>query len=227
VLGAELETGRDSALSTQHYERTMLNIAGPEYDFGSVVFAVLQECEHRRRGFDDQELDQQLIATARAKLAKIKAAYDEFGGSHVYWESLETEVLKTAMPQYLVAAREMNELERGKFGVWRGGDPLARIAFALGGLLLAWLLIFVPFVRLFEAAFLVTFVATGFFFPDIKRWTHERRHTKLLNRLVAEAAAYQRNAKLHYMTTTDIRESFALSTPQLPSERSEAEKLTE
>jgi hypothetical protein len=206
----------------------MLNIAGPEYDFGSVVFAVLQECEHRRRGFDDQELDQQLIATARAKLAKIKAAYDEFGASPGYWQALETEVLKTAMPQYMVAAREMNALERAKYGVWRGGDPLARIAFALGGLVLAWLLFFIPFVRMFEAAWMVAFIATGFFFPDIKRFTHERRHTKLLNRLVAEAAAYQQNAKLHYMTTTDIRESFALNAPQLPSERGETPtKVTE
>jgi hypothetical protein len=205
----------------------MLNIAGPEYDFGNVVFVVLQECEHRRRGFDDHDLDQQLLATARGKLAKIKAAYAEFGGSPAYWEALETEVLKTAMPQYMVAAREMNALERGKFGVWRGGDPLARITFALAGLLLAWMLFFVPFVRLFEAAFMVTFVATGFFFPDIKRWTHERRHTRLLNRLVADAAAYQQNAKLHYMTTTDIRESFTLNAPPLPSERNEAEKIAE
>lgn len=205
----------------------MLNIAGPEYDFGNVVFAVLQECEHRRRSFNDQELDQQLVATARKKLGKIKAAYDEFGGSPAYWEALETEVMKTAMPQYMVAAREMNTLERNKYGVWRGGDPLARIAFALGGLLLAWLLFFVPFVRIFEAAWMVAFTATGFFFPDIKRWTQERRHTRLLNRLVAEAAAYQQNAKLHYMTTTDIRESFAMHAPQLPSEQSEAEKIAE
>ncbi len=205
----------------------MLNIAGPEYDFGNVVFAVLEECEHRRRGFDDEDLDQQLLATARAKLARIKAAYDEFGGSPTYWESLETEVLKTAMPQYMAAAREMNALERGKFGVWRGGDPLARIAFAIGGLLLAVLLFFVPYVRMFEAAWMVTLAATGFFFPELKRWTHERRHTKLLNRLVAEAAAYQQNAKLHYMTTTDIRESFALNTPPLPSERAQTEKTAE
>ncbi|MGZ5444072.1 MAG: hypothetical protein ACXW31_07860 [Thermoanaerobaculia bacterium] len=204
----------------------MLNIAGPEYDLGSVVFAVLQECEHRRRGFDDHDLDPQLIATARGKLAKIKAAYDEFGGAPSYWQSLETEVLKTAMPQYMAAAREMNALERAKFGVWRGGDPLARIAFALGGLLIAWLLFFVPFVRMFEAMFIVTFAATGFFFPDIKRWTHERRHTQLLNRLVADAAAYQQNAKLHYMTTTDIRESFAMNAPPPPSERSEGAKET-
>jgi hypothetical protein len=205
----------------------MLNIAGPEYDFGSVVFVVLEECEHRRRGFDDEELEEQLLATARTKLAKIKAAYDEFSGSPGYWQLLETEVLQTAMPQYVAAAQEMNTLERAKFGVWRGGDPAARFAFALGGLLVGSLIVAVPFIPIFEAMFAFAAAVLGFFYPELKRWTHERRHTRLLNRLVAEAAAYQQNAKLHYMTTTDIRESFALNTPQLPSERSEGGKITE
>src|SRR5215212_9998446 len=113
----------------------MLNIAGPEYDFGSVVFVVLEECEHRRRGFDYDEAEFQLLRLAREKLAKIKKAYDEFGGSPSYWKTLETEVLETAMPQYIDAAREMTALERAKFGIWRGGDPAARFVFALGGLL--------------------------------------------------------------------------------------------
>ncbi len=205
----------------------MINIAGPEYDLGNVVFAVLEECEHRRRGFEEHDLDQQLLATARGKLATIKAAYDEFGGASSYWQLLETEVLKTAMPQYMAAAREMNAQERSRFDVWRGGDPLARITFALGGLLIASLLFFVPLVRMFEPVFIVTFAATGFFFPDIKRWSHERRHTQLMNRLVADAAAYQQNAKLHYMTTMDIRDSFAMNTPPPPSERAEGGKETQ
>ena len=188
----------------------MLNIAGPEYDFGSVVFVMIEECEHRRRGFADEELQSQLLATARAKLARIKAAYDEFGGAPAYWQSLESEVLQTAMPQYIAAAREMNALERSNFGVWRGGDPLARLAFAVGGVILAAMLIFVPFVRVFEAFLAVGLAATGFFYPELKRWTHERRHNRTLNRLVAEAARYQQNARLHYMTTTDIRESFTM-----------------
>jgi hypothetical protein len=197
----------------------MLNIAGPEYDFGSVVFVVLEECEHRRRGFDDAELAPRLLDTAKGKLAKIKAAYDEFGGAAAYWHSLQTEVLETAMPQYIAAAREMNALERSNYGLWRGGDPLARIAFGLGGLLLASLLIFVPFVRIFEVFFAGGFLLTGLVFPEIKRWTHERRHTRVLNHLVAEAARYQANARLHYMTTSDIRDSFTLSSPEPPSER--------
>jgi hypothetical protein len=199
----------------------MLNIAGPEYDFGSIVFVVLEECEHRRRGFDDEELEEQLLATARAKLAKIKAAYDEFGGSPAYWQSLEKEVLETAMPQYVDAAREMNALERSKFGVWRGGDPAARFAFALGGLVLGSIIIELPFIPIFEAMFAFGLTGLGFVYPDLKRYTHERRHMKVLNRLVTDAAAYQQNARLHYMTTTDIRESFTLNEPTLPSERKE------
>lgn len=188
----------------------MLNIAGPEYDFGSVVFVVLEECEHRRRGFDDDDTEEQLLRVARAKLAKIKQAYDEFGGSPAYWKVLETEVLETAMPQYIQAAREMTALERANFGVWRGGDPAARFAFALGGLFLGSLMLALPFLKIVEAMFAFALAGLGFIYPELKRFTHERRHFRLLNRLVVDATAYQNNAKLHYMTTSEIRESFAI-----------------
>jgi len=187
----------------------MLNIAGPEYDFGSVVFVVLEECEHRRRGFDDDEAEAGLMRVARDKLKKIKQAFDEFGGSPAYWKVLETEVLETALPQYIAAAREMTSLERSKFGVWRGGDPAARFAFALGGLLLGSLLLKLPFVPVFEAMFAFALAGAGSIYPELKRYTHERRHFRELNRLVTEATRYQENAKLHYMTTSEIRESFS------------------
>lgn len=198
----------------------VLNIAGPEYDFGSVVFAVLEECEHRRRGFDNDEIEFRLDETAKAKLKKIKAAYDEFGGSPAYWKSLQTEVLDTAMPQYIQAAKEMNAMERAHFGVWRGGDPAARLTFAVGGLILGSIIIALPFIPAIEAMSVFALAGAGAVYPEIKRYTHERRHFRVLNRLVEDAAAYQQNAKLHYMTTDEIRESFTLPEPeQLPSQR--------
>ncbi len=194
----------------------MLNIAGPEYDFGSVVFVVLEECEHRRRGFEADELEYQLKTIAKAKLAKIKKAYDEFGGSAAYWSALETEVLQTVLPQYIDAAEEMNRLERTGFDVYRRGDLAARGMFGLGGLLLGGFLLALPFVpKLFEAMFAFLVGAAGVAYPDLKRFTHERRHVRLLNRLVADAARYQQNSRLHYMTTSDIRESFQVSAPVL------------
>lgn len=195
---------------------TVLNIAGPEYDFGSVVFAVLEECEHRRRGFDDDEAEEQLLRVAAAKLAKIRQAFDEFGGSAAYWGVLEKEVLETAMPQYINAAREMTALERTQYGVWRGGDPLARFTFALAGLVLGSVIIAMPFIKIAEAMFAFALAGAGFLYPELKRYTHERRHFRLLNRLVVDAVAYQQNARLHYMTTSEIRESFTIGRPEPP-----------
>ena len=191
---------------------SVLNIAGPEYDFGSVVFVVLGECEHRRRGFERDELEFRLMEAAKAKLKKIRQAYDEFGGSPAYWQALEKEVLQTAMPQYIKAAEQMNELERKSFGVWREGDPAARTVFGIGGLVVGGIVKALPFVPTLENIFVFALAVAGFLYPDLKRYTHERRHVRTLNRLVAEAAAYQQNARLHYMTTTDIRESFHIGT---------------
>ncbi len=203
---------------------SVLNIAGPEYDFGSVVFVILGECEHRRRGFEDDELEFRLMEAAKAKLKKIKAAYDEFGGSAAYWTALQKEVLETAMPQYINAAKKMNALERNSFGVWRDGDPAARTAFGLGGLVVGGVLKVLPLIATIENMFALALAVAGFLYPDLKRYTHERRHVKTLNRLVNEAAAYQQNARLHYMTTTDIRESFHIGEP---SSETVAEERTE
>ena len=192
----------------------MLNIAGPEYDFGHVVFAVIQECEHRRRGLDDTKLDDQLNAVARGKLAQIKAAYDEFGGSAVYWKQLQTEVMDTAMPQYIQTAREMNALERSGWGVYRRGDLAARGVFGVGALLISGLLkALLPLLPALENVFVLAVAAAGLLYPDLVRYMYERRHARVLNRLVAEAAQYQQNAKLHYMTTRQIRDSFAIGEP--------------
>jgi hypothetical protein len=193
----------------------MLNIAGPEYDYAQVVYVVLQECEHRRRGFNDAEFDADVRAAAHEKLAEVKAAYDEFGGSVAYWEALEKEVEDVVLPQYIAAARDMNEAERNAFGIWRGGDVAARFAFALAGLLIGSIIIALPFVPIFEDMFAFALTFAGFVYPDIKRFFAERAHTHVLNRLVDDSARYQENARLHYMTSDDIQKAFEPGDPRL------------
>jgi hypothetical protein len=185
----------------------MLNIAGPEYDYASVVFVVLQECEHRRRGWDDSEFEEQAMATARAKLATVKAAYDEYGGAANYWERLQQEVLEVVMPQYIEAAQAANEREKSGYGVWRGGDPAARATFALIGLIIGSIIIAIPWIKIDEVMFAFALTVAGALYPDMVRFTHQRRHSRVLNRLISESAAYQENARLHYMTLDDIQKS--------------------
>lgn len=193
----------------------MLNIAGPEFDFGHVVYAVLQECEHRRRGFDAADFDDGIESCAREKLGQIKGAYDEFSGAKSYWEALEKEVMETVIPQYREPALIVTSLERSSWNVFRGGDVAARVAFALCGLIIGSLIIATPWIPIFEDMFALATTAGGFFYPDIKRYYYERQFAKLLNRLVAESSRYQDNARLNYMTRREIQESFEPGSRQI------------
>jgi hypothetical protein len=184
----------------------VINIAGPEYDFGTVVFALLQECEHRRRSFDDVAAG--VRDCAKEKLAAIHRAYADIGGSAPYWESLEKEVMKTVVPQYTAAAKQMNELEASGFGVWHQGDFAARLLFALIGLILGSIIIAVPFIPIVENMFAFALTAGGFVYPDIRRFLAERAYAKRMNELVEASAEYQANAKLRYLTDEDMDKMF-------------------
>jgi len=187
----------------------MLNVAGPDYDFGQVLGAVLMECEHRRKGIERKTLDQDLRMAAAGKLATIKAAYDELCGTPGYWQQLQREVMETAMPQYLPAAGRMTDLERNGYGVLRGGDLAARFLFALLGLVIGSLIVALPFIPIFEDMFAFALTVLGFIYPDMVRYNHQRRHADLLNRLVLEAEQYQARAQLQYMTTKELHDSFS------------------
>jgi hypothetical protein len=192
----------------------MLNIAGADYDYGQVVYVVLQQCEHRRRSFDDATFEAEVRSTAAETLAEVKASYDEFGGSAVYWEELEKEVDEVVLPQYVAAARDITERERNGYDIWRGGDLSARLVFALIGLIIGSIIIALPFIPIFEEMFAFALTAGGFIYPDVKRFMIERSYTKELNRLVATSARYQENARLHYMTSQDIKKAFEPGDPR-------------
>ena len=88
----------------------MLNIAGPEYDYAQIVYVVLQECEHHRRSFEEATFDAEVRTCANAKLAEVKAAYDEFDDSATDCETLEKEVDEVVLPKYVAAAPALHRL---------------------------------------------------------------------------------------------------------------------
>jgi len=178
----------------------VLNLAGPAYDFGPVLFAVLQECEHQRRALEPERAGKRLHEIARAKLDEVQQSYVESGGDAGYWQDLEREVFDTALPQYAPAAIEQTRLERTSYGVWRGGDPLARGAMGLGGLGLGTLVVALPLHPFLEDPFALLLAAAGFLYPEIKRWITDHRHSRFLNRLIAQAEAYQKDRRLHYVS---------------------------
>ena len=195
----------------------MLNLAGASYDFGNVLFAVLQECEHKRRALLPNEAEARLREIARAKLAEIHESYAECGGSETYWQDLEREVIETTLPQYVSAAVEQNRLEKSNYDIWRQGDPIARVLFGLLGLVIGGLIIAAPFIPIFEDAFAFLLAAGGFLYPEIKKTYSDFRHSRTLNRLIAQAEAYQKDQRLHYMSEARLQEELdAVTAPPVP-----------
>jgi hypothetical protein len=200
---------------------SMLNLAGSSYDFGHVLFAVLQECEHRRRGFVESEAEAKLLGVARDKLAEIHQSYVEAGGSAAYWQDLSREVMENTMPQYIAAAVAQTRLERANYDLWHGGDAVARGVFTLGGLTLGGLMIWAPFLPMIEdAPIAFALAAGGFFWPEIKRMVADFRHSRFLNRLIVEAEKYQKNGRIHYLSSKHFDE--ALGSLGKAEEESEA-----
>jgi hypothetical protein len=188
----------------------MLNLAGSSFDFGQVLFAILTECEHRRRGLAPEEAAEKLEEAAREKLAEIHESYVECGGTEGYFRDLEREVLETALPQYVPRAIEQTRREREGYDLWRGGDPVARAGFTLLGLVLGGLIVAAPFIPIFEDSFAFLLAMTGLFFPEITRLFFDQRHARFLNRLIHDAERFQKDRRVHYVSSAQLDQ--ALST---------------
>jgi hypothetical protein len=184
----------------------MLNLAGASYDFGNVLFAVLQECEHVRRGLLLNEAEARLRETARRKLEEIRVSYEEMGGTRPYWQDLEREVMEAALPQYIPAAVEQTRLEKSSYDLWRQGDPAARALFTLLGLILGGLIIAAPFIPIFEDTFAFLLAAMFFLYPEMKQLYFDRRHSRFLNRLIVQGEKYQSDRRLHYLSEARLQE---------------------
>ncbi len=184
----------------------MLNLAGPAYDLGNVLFAVLQECEHARRAFAPDEAPERLRETARAKLEEIRESYEESGGTEGYWRLVEREVMETALPQYVPAAIEQTRLEAGHYDLWRRGDPLARAAYGLLGLVIGGLIIALPWIPRIENTFAFFLALAGFLYPEIRKTFFDHRHSRLLNRLIVQAEKYQKDRPVQYVTEAQLQE---------------------
>src|SRR3954454_2190106 len=189
----------------------MLNVAGPEFDFGPVLYAVLQECEHVRRSLDAAEAPEQLREAARRKLAEVRESYEECGGTAPYWSDLEREVLETSMAQYTPAAVEQNRLEENHYDLWRGGDPAARALFAVLGLALGGLIIAIPWIPVFEDAFAFLLALAGLLYPEIRKTFFDFRHSQTLNNLIARAEKYQYDNRLHYTSAAKLNAELGMS----------------
>jgi hypothetical protein len=137
--------------------------------------------------------------TFRAELAELERRFLEVFDDPAHWARVEAALMEVCLPRYLAEAERFTALERRDFGVWRGGDLVARITFGLAGLALGAFLARAPFIPLpssWDALFLGLGLAAPFI-PDAQVWLHGRRYRGRLKAIIDDMAGAEAQQKLY------------------------------
>lgn len=152
------------------------------------LLRVLVDAAERRRpglGAWSPQVRETLLGIFREELAAIRPAWFELSDDAAYWEWVERLLLDDAFPRYAALAERRSELEGREFGLWRGGDLMARAAYAVGGFALGFILVKTPAIPIPTTwDFLIFAMAlAGPLVPDWQVSFHDRRYARSLEQL--------------------------------------------
>lgn len=143
--------------------------------------------ERRRGAFSqwDEAVEKALLREAEAALDEAGAQFATVADDPGYWARVRKALLTVAVPRYFRLAAEQQALEKRRYGLWRGGDLLARAAYAGAGVVLGVIIWRTPIPDWLEVLPLVLFVL-GPLIPDGQVWLHQRSYRGKLDKLAQD-----------------------------------------
>jgi hypothetical protein len=165
------------------------------------------------------QVESRLRDVFATELADVRARFLEMFDDPGYFDRLQETLLEVALPRYLSTAERQTNLEQRDFGLWRGGDLLARGVYAAAGFALGLFLVKAPFIPIPTTWDLLAF---GFllgapFIPDAQVWLLKRRHRRALRAIVADLhdAEVQRELYQPLVASSPV-DALGSGTEQLP-----------
>jgi hypothetical protein len=160
-----------------------------EFAIAKVATDVIAHLERHR---ETAVLDEATTAReVEAALAPVRAAYRDSELPPAYFTALEAE-LRAALPAaWRAVAVPFTKLEAHGFGRWRNGDLPARLAYVLGGLTLGGLIVWLPFIPIWEKWVPFALGFAGWWLPDAQATFHRRRYGRELGRIITRLGEAQ------------------------------------
>ena len=103
-----------------------------------------------------------------------------------YWQRVRRALDEILVPRYAALASSEIELAKRDYGIWRGGDLIARATFALAGFVLGIICVEVPYIPIQAKWFPALLLVLGPLFPDAVMSLHRRRWRKRLEALIED-----------------------------------------
>lgn len=162
-----------------------------KYRLAAVGRFLLEQFELRRPGLREwtPQVEASLRQQAEAELLQMERQLKELEiDDPQYWQRVRRVVDDILLPRYARVATEEIALARRDYGIWRGGDLVARATFALAGFILGILAVELPWIPVYEKWFPALLLLLGPLFPDLAMWWYRRRYRARLDELVDDLA---------------------------------------
>jgi hypothetical protein len=154
----------------------------PEFSARDVGMQVIEHLERRRPALVGS--DSLVAAEVKSALVPVRKAYAEYELPPGYIDALEAELVATLPARWRQVAAPFTKLEERGFGLWRGGDVVARLTFVLAGLVVGGLIVAAPFIPIWEKWFPFALAIAAWWLPDAQARWQKRRYAKELGAIV-------------------------------------------
>ncbi|HZS41666.1 MAG TPA: hypothetical protein VFF06_32775 [Polyangia bacterium] len=160
-----------------------------EFSAEQVTLDVLAHLERRRLSVvHDEALVRAEVSEA---LVPIKKAYREAELPMAYYDALEQEIVETVPVEWRARALQFTDGEKREFGLWRGGDPIARITYVFVGLVIGGLCVELPFIPIWEKWFPFVLAIAAWWLPTAQLAWHRRRYARSLGAIALKVSSAQ------------------------------------
>jgi hypothetical protein len=160
-----------------------------KYRLPAVGRFLLEQFELRRPGVRDWSpaVEASLRKDAEGELQLMEKQLREMGIDDAgYWQCVRRALDEILVPRYAALAIGEIDLAKRDYGIWRGGDLIARASFALAGFVLGIICVEVPYIPIQAKWFPALLLVLGPLFPDAVMWLHRRRWRQRLVALVED-----------------------------------------
>lgn len=171
----------------------------PEFSAQEITLQVLDRLERRRaQVVNDPALVDGEVTEA---LATVEKAYREAELPLVYFESMAKEIRAIVPAAWRALAQPYSAREARDYGLWRGGDPIARITYVFTALVIGGFMVWAPFIPIWEKWFPFLLALSAWWLPDAQVAWHKRRYARALGGIARRMGQLQ--PQLEGMVSTE------------------------
>ena len=193
-----------------------------KYRLAAVGRFLLDQFELRRPGIKEwtPQIEASLRQQAEGELQQMERQLKELEiDDPQYWQRVRRVVDDIILPRYAKVVTDELALARREYGIWRGGDLVARGTFALAGFILGIIAVEVPYIPIEAKWFPALTLLAGPFFPELIQGWYRWRYRRKLDELVRDLDAVSGTLET-YRPLSELTESMRADVALEPRERS-------